>query len=60
MGIKQKRFPDFSTDKLGLSHVDSIVLVYCLKCCVNCDVLPFDFQGDLRVNQAGAYVIFVK
>lgn len=59
MGIKQKRFPDFSTDKLGLPHLDSIVLIYCLKCCVNCYVLPFDFQGDLSANQASAYVIFV-
>ena len=59
MGIKQRRFPDFSTDKLGLSHTDSIVLIYCLKCCINCHVLPFDFQGDLRANQDGAFVIFV-
>lgn len=59
MGIKQKRFPDFSTDILGLSHIDSIVLIYCLKCSVNCRVLPFDFQGDLHANQAGANVIFV-
>lgn len=58
MGIKQRRFPDFSTDKLGLSHTDSIVLIYCLKC-VNCHVLSFDFQGDLRANQDGAFVIFV-
>lgn len=59
MGIKQRRFPDFSTDKLDLSHIDSIVLIYYLKCCVNCHVLPFDFQGDLRANQDGAFVIFV-